>query len=166
MLMSMPIDPLISALRDELSQYGEMLALLDQQQETIVERRTDDLLHTTEAINSQGDVVQEVRRQREERQRHLAREWRQPETTSLGVLTRVAPTEYRPLFEALVRENNQLLFRIQQRVRQNQLMLSQVIELSQRLINSLFPGNTPVYAESGGLRSTPSRSMALYEAVG
>lgn len=160
------LKPLIEALRDELSQYGEMLALLDQQQETILHRRTADLLETTEAINSQGRLLQTVRRQREDRQRELAAESRPNEQASLGLLSSLAPAEYRPLIDALVRENNQLLLRIQQRVRQNHLLLNRAIELSERLISSLCPGSTTVYNDAGGLRPAVTMATAMYEAVG
>ena len=35
---------LIEALREELKQYGEMLAVLEQQQDSVVRRQVDDLL--------------------------------------------------------------------------------------------------------------------------
>jgi len=40
------LQTLIEALRDELKQYGEMLALLDQQQELVAGRAADELLHS------------------------------------------------------------------------------------------------------------------------
>ena len=45
--------------------------------------------------------------------------------------------------EALVRENNELLVRVQQRARQNHLLLSHCVELMQQLINSIFPVSPP-----------------------
>ena len=40
--------------------------------------------------------------------------------------------------QALVEENNELLIRVQQRARQNHLLLSHAVELMQHLINSDF----------------------------
>ncbi len=45
--------------------------------------------------------------------------------------------------QALVQENNELLVRVQQRARQNHLLLLRSLELMQKLINSLFPGSRP-----------------------
>src|SRR6267143_1842013 len=52
---------LIECLRSELQQYGEMLALLDQQQANVVRRVADDLLITAAAIDTQSAAVQKAR---------------------------------------------------------------------------------------------------------
>src|ERR1700679_647497 len=64
---------LIEALREELKQYGEMLAVLELQQETVVQRQANDLLQNVADINAQAEVIAAVRHEREQHQRNFAR---------------------------------------------------------------------------------------------
>ena len=66
------LENLIEALRNELQQYGEMLALLDQQQEMVLQQRTDDVLHSISAIDSQSAAIQAARANRQLAQRGMA----------------------------------------------------------------------------------------------
>ena len=90
-----------------------------------------------------------------------------PADAPIASLNQHLPPSYRPLVEALLRENNELLVRVQQRARQNHLLLSRSLELMQRFITTLFPSrDTQVYDDHGHrpLRAQPLRP--LYEAVG
>ena len=158
---------LIEALREELKQYGEMLAQLDQQQDLVMQRQTSDLLQSVATINSQTGVIAAARREREQRQRHIAREQSLPESAAFAAILPLLPADYRPLVQALVQENNELLVRVQQRVRQNHLLLSHAVELMQHLINSIFPGAGPkTYDDAGRVPGTGLPQHSLYEAVG
>lgn len=156
----------IESLREELRQYGELLALLDVQQEQVVRRLANELSETVSAINSQGEVIQAARRERSQRQRELARFFRLPDEALVAQLLPALPTSYRPLVSALVGENNQLLTRIQQRARQNHILLSRSLELMNQFINSFCAIGVPTYNENGSLASALTSSRALYEAVG
>jgi len=112
---------LIEALREELKQYGEMLAVLDQQQNSVIQRQASDLLQNVASINSQADVITAVRHEREQHQRHVARQLDLPEDASFAAIIPLLPADYRPLVQALVQENNELLVRVHQRTRQNHL---------------------------------------------
>jgi hypothetical protein len=57
----------VESLREELKQYGELLALLELQQAQVVRRLADELLETVSAVNAQGDAIQVARREREQR---------------------------------------------------------------------------------------------------
>lgn len=160
------LNHLINDLREELTQYGEMLALLEQQQEFVIRRQGSDLLQSVSSVDIQGAAIRAIRARREESQRKLAVLLQQPEDIKLADLAALAPAEYRPLVEALVRENNQLLVRVQQRARQNQMLLSRSLELMQQFIKSLLPSGPPIYGESGSLTSSLGMSSSLYEAVG
>jgi phage shock protein A len=65
---------LIEALREELKQYGEMLAVLEQQQDCVVQRQVNDLHQNIAQINAQADIIAAVRREREQHQRNVARQ--------------------------------------------------------------------------------------------
>lgn len=162
----MTTNELIEALRNELKEYGEMLALLDEQQEHVLARSADAVLDSVARVNAQAVVLQQVRAAREHLQRELARSVAIDEESPLFVIAQTLPEDYRPLLQALVNENNQLLGRVQSRAKQNHLLLSRCVDLMQRFIQSLTPGNsTTVYGGNGAVHAT-SAGYALYEAVG
>jgi aspartyl/asparaginyl-tRNA synthetase len=141
--MNRPLQNLIETLREELKQYGEMLALLDRENELVTLRQPADLLQSVAAINAQAEVLQAIRLEREQRRRHLADTLGLDETASFRELISHLEANCRPLVQALVQENNELLARIQKRARQNHVLLSHAVELMQRLIDSLLPGSAP-----------------------
>ena len=162
-----PLRRLIEALREELKSYGEMLALLDQQQELVVARAADELFRSLPTVAAQTATIQAARAQREASRSVVAARFQQPESAPFKDLIPLLPAEYRPLVEALVQENNQLLVRVQQRARQNHLLLSRSLELMQSFINSLLPvRDTQVYTDQGSRRSPAFAASTLYEAVG
>ena len=59
--MTESLQKLIEVLRDELQQYGELLALLEQQQDLVTRRAADGVLRTVAAINEQYTIIQTVR---------------------------------------------------------------------------------------------------------
>ena len=157
---------LIEALREELKEYGEMLALLDQQQQMVTHRQTQDLLQCVGSINIQAEAIAAARREREQRQRDIARELNLAADASFTDVMPRLPAPFQPLVKALVHENNQLLIRIQQRARQNHLMLTRIVELMQRFLGSLFPGNPTTYDNAGQLLATALPAHSVYDAIG
>ena len=159
---------LVDSLREELKEYGEMIALLDQQQEMVMRRQTQDLLQCVQAINTQVENITAARREREQRQRVVARQFGLSEDTPFAMLLPHLPGEYRPLVQALVQENNELLKRIQRRARQNHLLLSRIVELMQRLFDPFFPDRQPAtYDDSGAMAAAAILPKhTLYEAIG
>jgi hypothetical protein len=127
------IQNLIEALREELKQYGEMLALLDHQQRLAAHRHPPELSDSMGELKAQAAVIQVARQEREQRRRHLARTLALDESSSLAELTPWMPKHYQPLLQALVQENNELSDRVQHRVLQNQLVLSRAVDFMQRL---------------------------------
>ena len=115
------IQNLIEALREELKQYGEMLALLDHQQKLAIQRQSPELLDCLGAVNAQAEAIRVARQEREQRRRHLARTLALDDASGFGELTPWLPRDYQPLVQALVQENNELLIRVQQRALQNHL---------------------------------------------
>lgn len=164
--MNDELQNLIESLREELRQYGQMLVVLDEQQERIILRHNDELLGATAAVNTQGSAIEQARQQRATVQRELARHLQAGEDASLTHLVPQVPPDYRPLLNALIQENHLLLQRIQRRARQNYLLLRRSMELLDQFISSFSPALTPVYDGCGSLHSSHSPSAALYEAVG
>jgi flagellar biosynthesis/type III secretory pathway chaperone len=158
---------LIESLREELKEYGEMLALLDHQQQLVMNRQPQDLLQCVTEINSQAETIAAAREEREQRRRHLAIELSLTEDSGFNTMIPLFPSEYRPLVQALVQENNELLIRVQQRARQNHMLLNRVVELMQRFLGSLFPGTQPTtYSGTGQILAAVIPQRSLYDAIG
>jgi flagellar biosynthesis/type III secretory pathway chaperone len=160
------IHNLVEALREELKQYGEMLAMLEQQQQSVVQRQTQTLLQNVAEVNAQANIIAAVRHEREQRRCHVARRLQLEDNAGFAVIIPLLPADYRPLVQALVHENNALLVRIQQQARQNHLLLSHAVELMQQLINSIFPGAGPrTYDSTGRLPASHLPQHSIYEQV-
>jgi hypothetical protein len=135
------LQKLIEALRNELEQYGEMLALLEQQQET-AGLGADDVIHNIAAINSQGSSIHNAREHRKYCQGQLAEQLDQPNDSSFAQLIPLLPHHYRPLLGALVHENNELLVRVRERAQQNHALLRRSLDFMQRFISTLTSEET------------------------
>lgn len=160
------VEQLISALREELQQYGEMLARLDDQQELVMRRAAAAVMESVPLVQSQSAVLSQARETRFSAMKTLCQKLRLPAETSFKDLLPNLPADYRPLMEALVDENNELLQRIHQRARQNHILLSRTVESMQRVINSLgIHRPTAVYNESGTMFNPAPARAAVYEAV-
>ena len=132
---------------EELIQYGEMLTLLEEQQEMIINRSADGLIQKSTAIHSQMAEIAKVRDKRDEQRRFSQRtgSGRRYFFDLIGFL----PSEYQSLTQALLDEVNGLLQKANQRMRQNHLLLSRSLDFMQQLIQSLFPtqaGQTTIKA--------------------
>jgi hypothetical protein len=163
--MSEPLDNFIESLREELKQFGELLALLDLQRDQVVRRLPDELLATVSAINAQGEAIQAARRERAQRQRELAQSLDLPVEARAGALVSQLPQPYRPLVTALIQENNHLLARVRQRARQNHLLLSRAVEMMGRFINSICAIGAPTYTPAGAVAHA-APGCALYDRIG
>lgn len=164
--MNETLSHLIESLREELKHYGEMLALLDYQQNLVMRRQTSELLQSVTDVNGQVEIIQAVRREREQHRRHLARQLNLNADAGFAAMTPLLAVEYRGLIEALVHENNELLVRVKQRARQNHLMLTRATELMQRFLNALSP--TPVtttYNVTGVVAADAAPQHSLFEAI-
>ena len=158
---------LIEALRHELHQYGEMLALLDRQQEAVMIRAGDEVLQSVTAISDHLAHVAAARGEREACQQLIAEALQQSRDKDFTELLPLRPGKFQPAVEALVRENNELLIRVQQRARQNHLLLSRSVELMQRFLHALIPASQPtIYNGAGSVEAAPPQTQPLYEAVG
>jgi|SRR5581483_839596 len=161
------IQQLIGALREELQQYGEMLALLDRQHQFIMVRAAEDVFQSISPIQAQGSVLQNARAHREKCRGIIALALQQPESAGFAALIPLLPSDYRPLLKALVDENNELLVRVRQRARQNHLLLSRSLELMQGLLNTLLPAReTRVYNDHGNMHTHTIATRSFYDAVG
>jgi flagellar biosynthesis/type III secretory pathway chaperone len=164
--MKVELERLIETLREELTQYGELLALLEQQQDLIVNRSAEGLLENLGAINAQVPIVATARQKRDQLRKELAGALSQSTTISFRQLIGLTPKDYQPLLEALVQEINDLLMRSQQRLRQNHLLLSRSLDLMQQMIFSLFPSSGgQTYGQTGNVKSGNLPQSSLCEMI-
>jgi flagellar biosynthesis/type III secretory pathway chaperone len=165
--MTEKLQQLVDALREELQQYGEALALLDQQQELIKSHTVPQLAELVQAINRQMETIRQARESRTLYQCELAGLLQMDgQNSTLAELSRFVPDEYRLQINALVEENNRLLGRVRQRLRQNHLMLARSMELIQRLLDSLLStARISMYDESGQLAKQLIGHRSLWNTV-
>lgn len=164
--MTSYITGLVNALREELQQYGEMLACLDEQQDFISRRAAEALVASTDQVEQQMLVVQKARSNRMAFLHQLLAYMELPKDTIFVDLLPRLPADYRPLVKALVEENNSLLHKIQSRTRQNHLLLTHSLNSMRSLMRSLFPSRTPTLYNETGLLPRGQGTTALYEAIG
>ena len=150
--MNEELNNLITALREELTQYGEVLALMQEQQELIINRSANDLLLNLNAVNEQMERVAAARQQREIYSQKLVASLGGKDETTFREMTKMLPIEVQPLLDALVQEINQLLQNIQKWLRQNHMLLQRSLDLMQTIMKSMFPSYSAVagaYGRSG-----------------
>ncbi len=161
------IDPLVRALREELTQYGELLALMQEQQELIINRQAQDLLQNLNKVNDQMKKIAAARDGREVARRALVALVGGDAGTTFRQMTAKLPPEYQPLLEALVEEINQLLQRVHQWLRQNHLLLRRSLDLMQSILQNIFPTTTATrtYGRLGAVSPVAPPPSTLYEGI-
>lgn len=158
---------LIAALREELQNYGELLGLLDRQQEYVFARDAEELFQSAGAVQAQAATLQQARARRDDLRSRVAERLGLAADAPLGAVIPLLPADYRPLVQALVHENNELLTRLQHRARQNHLLLSRSVDLMQQFLSTLLPVHDPqVYTDAGQSRRGGISPSAVFDAVG
>ena len=166
--MNEALNNLIAALREEMTQYGELLALMQEQQELIINRSANELLINLHDVNQQVEKIATHRERREAARRALVQSVGGTEDTTFKQMTALLPEEYQPLLNALVEEINQLLQRIQQWVRQNHLLLKRSLDLMQKIMHSVFPADraaAKTYGRGGTVNPIAPPPSTLYEGL-
>jgi len=144
--MTQELQQLLAALREELKHYGELLALLEQQRNTVNGSAPDRTFYATAAIQRQAEATLQARRTTEARRRTLARELRQDESATVLQLAPLVPPQFRPLLQSLIEENNTLFQSVQWSARENHVLLSRSVASMEEFLDLLFDGEPPVAA--------------------
>lgn len=154
----------VEALRREIEAYGELLRLIEEQKDTILQRDPQLLTACCDAIEQHVQSMQPVSEHRKSLQaKHTSGEG-EPD---VATLIRQAPSDMRPMLEALHDEIRGLLERSRSRLQRNQMMMSRARELTDQLQKAVFPGTetAPVYGTRGNLRKRQSVSGSQYTAL-
>ena len=166
--MNEELNNLITALREELTQYGEVLALMQEQQQFIINRSANELLLNLNIVNEQMEKVSVARNHREACRRALVATLGATEETTFRQMTEMLSPEVQPLLNALVEEINQLLQHIQKWLRQNHMLLSRSLDLMKQIMKGMFPSSSATagtYGREGQVSPVTPPPSTLYEGI-
>ena len=145
-------EQLVDALREELKQYGEVMALLEQQQQLVMERNAEGIQTVAERIDRESTILEQCKDSREVIQKSIAQELNLEDTHEFHQIIPMLPGDYQPLVKALIEENNHSIMRIGRIAKQNHMLLSRSIEMVSTLIRNICPDVTPnIYNQRGGM---------------
>ena len=161
------INRLIEALREEITQLGEMLALQQEQQVLIIERKPQELIAKVNEITTQEKRMQGARVQREEARLALITQAGGEPDMPFSDLIASTPTDYQPLLDAQRREINVQIQNVNRWVRQNHLLLDRSLKLMQDIMQNVFPAQAApkTYGRSGAVSQTTPPPSTLYEGI-
>src|SRR5262245_8351946 len=142
--MTATLQLLIDSLRNELQEYGEMLALLEAQQELVAQPGTESVFRSITAVEGQAAALVNARQTREHCQRQLAWSLGRPEGETFAQLLPALPSAYQPLVVALTCEINQLLEQVRARAGISHAQLRRSVVLMERFLTSLSPETVSV----------------------
>jgi hypothetical protein len=153
----------VDALRNELQQLGEMLALLDAQQDITIRRAPDFIEPSFATVMAHGAQVETARARRRLLQEQIAQLLNR-RTAILQELVADLPSEYRPLVAALMRENADLISRVRERAEQNHRLLCRCADDMRRFTTVLSPENDLTLPTSE-TQLHPNRSGAVLDSA-
>jgi hypothetical protein len=129
------VEQLVEALRNELQQYGEMLALLDVQDSA--GGGLPAILNACESIQRQGTAIEEARLLRLQQQSRLAWVIGQAEKDSVVELLPELPPHYQPLLGALIAEINGLVGQVREKAMHCHTRLDAAARQLERLMTTM-----------------------------
>jgi flagellar biosynthesis/type III secretory pathway chaperone len=132
-------ESIVTALRQELSEYGALLILFENQQRALFEREADSVLAHATSIEAQARSLTEFRQRREKVVAAFAINQNRPANSTLRSLLPLVPADARPLLEALIDEINRMLHRVRRTSRHNHTLLARAVEVHQETLQVLRP---------------------------
>ena len=126
-------------LRNELQEYGALLALFEEQQANLLRRDADQVAALAISIEEQARTTHTSRERREKCVQEFALKQGCSADSSLRQLLPHFPVEVQPLLGALIDEINHLIHRIRRDARHNQMLLSRAVEAHDEALRILMP---------------------------
>jgi flagellar biosynthesis/type III secretory pathway chaperone len=137
-------------LRAELSEYGSLLQLFEQQQQLLFSRNADGVLRLSGEIEAQVNRLHDCRARREQAAMEFAVSHGHPPGATLRSMLPSVPADARPLVEALINEVNHLIHRTRRITRHNHALLARAVETHQEFLRIVRPDAfTHTYAANG-----------------
>ena len=157
-------DPLVDLLREEVQEYGGLYNLLDRQQNEIFNREPELVLHTNVDIESHMAAMNTLRERREKQVKVMAERCDCDDTLTLTKMLPRFPDFIQPMLQALIDEVNAMVKRTRRKARQNYLLLSRTMEITQEALRMAEPDNfSKTYSRSGKV-GMAGRMPATYKA--
>lgn len=169
-----PIEPIpvtwqkiAECLRAELAEYGGLLALFEEQQKFLFDRKAGEVLRLSTAIEQQVRLLHGFRCHREGAVATFATAHAQPPTATLRSLLPLVDSVARPLLEALISEVNHLVHRVRRTSRHNHTLLARTVEMHQETLQQLRPNAfTRTYSPAGRVTIATAHSTSTLRAAG
>ncbi|OHE72947.1 MAG: hypothetical protein A2Y14_04770 [Verrucomicrobia bacterium GWF2_51_19] len=140
-------------MRQEIEAYGELLNLIRAQQETILERQTEQLEFLTAEIDAKLEASRSLTLKREFITLSIAKE-KGSKKRRLSELLDCFDPNVRPLLQALIAEIRALSIRTKEKSQQNQMILMRACELSESLLQKFLPEKSPMtYSPTGKIKT-------------
>jgi len=154
----------LDLLRDELQEYGGLIGLLNAQQQSILNRRSDSLLEINQSVQTQMEASQILQKRRQGFVNHLARNVGQSTDSTLTELLPHLPEVTKPMFESLIEEINNLITRVRRKIEQNQRLLMRLAEVTDQILGISDPvGHSKTYSKDGKLGMLSDSRSSLSE---
>lgn len=146
---------LTESLRQEITEYGALLRLFEEQQQRLFAREPEAVLRLGTDIETQVRTLHDARRRREELVAGYAVAHGHPAGATLRALLPLFAAEVRPLLEAMITEINVLIHRVRRVSRHNHTLLAHTVDSHQQLLRQLKPDAfTQTYAPNGRVSMT------------
>ena len=155
-------EELLELLRTELQEYGGLIGLLNAQQQSILNRKSDSLIEINQSVQTQMEASQILQKRRQGFVSHLARNFGRSEQSTLSELLPHMPDVTQPMFESIIEEINSLISNVRRKVSQNQRLLSRLLEVTDHILSAANPSSFPqTYSKHGKVGSYASASSTL-----
>jgi len=157
-------EELLDLLRDELQEYGGLIGLLNAQQQSILNRRSESLLEINQSVQTQMEASQILQKRRQGFVSHIARNFGESNDTSLSELLPHLPEVTKPMFESLIDEINNLITRVRRKIEQNQRLLLRLAEVTDQILGISDPTHhSKTYSKEGKLGRLADHRSSLSE---
>ena len=97
------------ASRDELQEYGGLIGLLNAQQQSILNRRSESLMELNQSVQTQMEASQILMKKRQGFVLSLAESFGEPNSSSLSEIVSHFPDVTQPMFLSIIEEINSLI---------------------------------------------------------
>ena len=159
-------EDLLGLLRDELQEYGSLIGLLSAQQQSILERRPENLLEINQSVQTQMEASQMLQRRRQGFVVSLAKSFGEPNNSTLTDLVPHFPDVTQPMFQSIIEEINNLISTVRSKIEQNQRLLSRLSEVTDQILRLTDPAShSKTYNNQGDLKNLSVGRSSLNESV-
>lgn len=164
--MNASLEHVVEALRNELQQYGELLALLEAQHGSLERHEPWHALNTATALDAQRVTVEVARHQRQDAHRKFAWSAGRPDASTFQSLQDVIPSQYQGLLDALIRDINHAIAQAQERVIINHSLLRRALDRTEQLLATISPqGDSALLAGERNSSGADPSSVTISAAI-